>query len=270
MMLSLLRDDEEDDDDDDDHGQEKQRWNDTFAMLGESLRGIKALTAELDDWLKIGNKRRLGKHLWHNRRMFLRTNMLSTRMLTLLALTDTDPEPVKMREPNTGGGYRARPYAHARAVRHIDVLILRMLIVSRKRPSNMQESSGCQPEALLQDGSLHESCHQYLHQGHHSTNFTVMANPKHNVPGSGESAAAGTIWRSNAPACMHVTGCGRSVAYHQASRGAGHLAHVHRAPHTRHAHDPLAACTSMHTSEKVSTKFEYTHRRRIAMLYALI
>lgn len=44
-------DEEEEDDGDDDDGNEKQRWDETFASLGKALRGIKALTADLDDWV---------------------------------------------------------------------------------------------------------------------------------------------------------------------------------------------------------------------------
>ncbi len=104
----LCRDDEDEDDDDEDDecGQEKRCWDETFATLGEALRCVKALTSELEDWHRIGNKRRLGKHLWHNRRMFFRTNALSMRMLKLRTLTDTDVEKVLMHEPNTGGQWR--------------------------------------------------------------------------------------------------------------------------------------------------------------------
>ena len=69
------------------------RWDDTFLALGKGLRGIKALTADLDDWFRIGNKRRLGKHLWHNRRMFKRTWAIHEQIHNLFCLTDTNVEP---------------------------------------------------------------------------------------------------------------------------------------------------------------------------------
>ena len=37
-----------------------------FVELGLSLKAMKAMQSELDDWMRLGSKRRLGKHVWHS------------------------------------------------------------------------------------------------------------------------------------------------------------------------------------------------------------
>ena len=65
-------------------------YGEVFALLKVALGNIRALITDTDDWVKLGSARRLGKHVWHNYRMFERTYRLHCAILRLIDIADMD------------------------------------------------------------------------------------------------------------------------------------------------------------------------------------
>jgi hypothetical protein len=99
LIEQTLKQQNEDDDywgsDDDEDGPKqeshvKKQYDEMFALLRTALGNIKALSADTDDWVKLGPQRRLGKNVWHNYRTFERSMRLHHALVRILDIAHLD------------------------------------------------------------------------------------------------------------------------------------------------------------------------------------
>lgn len=77
-------------------------FDQVFVELGFSLKALKAMQSELEDWMRLGSKRRLGKHVWHSWRFFKRVKELRLHVQKVMDLADVDIYAFFRDEPNSG------------------------------------------------------------------------------------------------------------------------------------------------------------------------